>query len=109
MRLMPHIEERIATNKNITISDTDLIHQWRSVFRLKAGDRVVLLDNYGFEYEAEIVSLEKSEARVSIKESRTNTVVPSKELFLLNKEYFQPCYCSFFNEHLLRFNNTIIH
>jgi 16S rRNA (uracil1498-N3)-methyltransferase len=76
------IEERIGTNKNVTISDEDLIHQWRNVFRLHSGDEVILLDNSGFEYVSEIVSLEKSEARITVKESRANSVVPSKELFI---------------------------
>ena len=52
--------------KDLTISDTELIHQMVNVFRFKNNDKVILFDGSGFEYEAEIVLINKKE--ISFKE-----------------------------------------
>lgn len=55
------LNEPIGDRREVHLHDEALIHQLRRVFRLHAGDSVILLDNTGWQYTAEIVSLEKSE------------------------------------------------
>ncbi len=47
---------------------TDLIHQWKHVFRFMTGAEVILFDNSGFEYRAVFHSLKASEAALEILE-----------------------------------------
>ncbi|MEI6345678.1 MAG: RsmE family RNA methyltransferase [bacterium] len=55
------LNEPIGDRRELHIHDEALVHQLKRVFRLHAGDSVILLDNTGFQYTAEIVSLEKTE------------------------------------------------
>jgi len=50
----------------ITLTDSELIHQLINVFRFKAGDKVILFDGSGFEYEAEITTISKKEISFKI-------------------------------------------
>lgn len=79
--------------KQVSLLDTELIHQWKNVFRLKAGDTVLLLDNSGLEYLSEITFLSKEKAEVKILESRPVENVPQKEIWLyaalIKKDHFE--------------------
>ncbi|MFA6338546.1 MAG: RsmE family RNA methyltransferase [Candidatus Paceibacterota bacterium] len=79
--------------KEIFITDSELIHQWQKVFRFSSGERIILLDNSGFEYLSEITLLTKKEAKVSIIESKENKNIPSKKLWviqsLIKKDNFE--------------------
>ncbi|MDO8483256.1 MAG: RsmE family RNA methyltransferase [bacterium] len=76
------IEEKIGDRSRIEVSDSDLIHQWRQVFRLNTGAIVVLLDNSGFEYTAQFTTLTYLKAEFVILEKRKNKFLPKKEIFL---------------------------
>lgn len=76
------IEEKIGDRSRVEISDSDLVHQWRNVFRLNTGAVVVLLDNSGFEYTAQFTTLTYLKAEFVILEKRKNKFVPKKEIFL---------------------------
>ena len=76
------IEEKIGDRSRIEVSDSDLIHQWRHVFRLNTGASVVLLDNSGFEYTAQFTTLTYLKAEFVILEKRKNKFLPKKEIFL---------------------------
>jgi 16S rRNA (uracil1498-N3)-methyltransferase len=76
------IEEHLRNKKDISIFDDELIHQWKDVFRLRAGDKVILLDNTGFEYLSEIVLLSKGKVDVKVIEQTIAEVTPKKELWL---------------------------
>jgi 16S rRNA (uracil1498-N3)-methyltransferase len=76
------IEEHLRNKKDITLYDDGIIHQWKDVFRLRPGNQIILLDNSGFEYIAEIVLLAKGKAEVKIIDSAAATNVPQKELWL---------------------------
>ncbi len=76
------IGEKIDDKKKIAISDEALIHQWRNVFRMKAGNEVVLLDNSGYEHPARFLMLEKSKAEFEILKKIKNEVVPKREVVL---------------------------
>lgn len=86
------VEQKIGTD-HVVIADEALIHQWRNVFRMKAGERVVLFDNSGFEFEAEIKRLEKKEAELAIVEQRTGASEPRREatlyMSLIKKDNFE--------------------
>lgn len=62
------------------VDTPDLLHQWQKVFRLKAGDEVVLLPNDGFEYICEFTLLSKKEARLSVKEKREGVLDVKKKV-----------------------------
>lgn len=61
---------QIGEQKKLDIFDADLIHQWKKVFRLGAGDDVILFDGSGREYTCKIEMLSKDSAQVSVGESR---------------------------------------
>lgn len=51
--------------ENATLSP-DLAHQIRSVLRLKVGDQIILLDNAGWQYSAELIQVERHSAQARI-------------------------------------------
>jgi 16S rRNA (uracil1498-N3)-methyltransferase len=63
-----YIEEKIS-GEEITLTDRELIHQLSSVFRFKTRNKMILFDGSGFEYEVEIVSLNKKEVKCKILKS----------------------------------------
>ena len=56
-----YIAQKIGEAGEVTLADSELIHQMVNVFRFKASDIVILFDGSGFEYEAEIISVSKKE------------------------------------------------
>jgi 16S rRNA (uracil1498-N3)-methyltransferase len=60
------IKEKLIENGEITLADSDLLHQWRSVFRFTSGATLLLCDNSGDRFLSTIVSLEKNFARVAV-------------------------------------------
>ncbi|MDQ3076801.1 MAG: 16S rRNA (uracil(1498)-N(3))-methyltransferase [bacterium] len=76
------IEEHLRNKKEFTLYDTDIIHQLKDVFRLRAGDQLMLLDNSGFEYISEIVLLARGEATLKIVDTSVVLNVPEKEVWL---------------------------
>jgi 16S rRNA (uracil1498-N3)-methyltransferase len=60
------IKQELKEGNEVNINDVDFVHQIFHVFRKKVGDEVVLLDNSGFEFLAEIVSLNKKEVSLRI-------------------------------------------
>ena len=61
-----YINEKVDGRGEISLTDPELIHQLANVFRFHAGDRVILFDGSGFEYECEIVLINKKEIKVSV-------------------------------------------
>jgi 16S rRNA (uracil1498-N3)-methyltransferase len=76
------VDEGLLPDREIRITDRELVHQWRDVFRLKKGDFIILLDNSGLEYEASIIILTRQEAVVSIHQGSQSKNIPEKELYL---------------------------
>ncbi len=56
-----YINQKIGEVGEITLTDSELIHQLINVFRFKADDKVILFDGSGFEFECEIISVSKKE------------------------------------------------
>ena len=67
------VEEKLNNKKEFETNNVELIHQWKNVFRLKVGDKVILLDNSGFEFYGTISLLSKNKTIVLINEIKENT------------------------------------
>ena len=76
------IDQKIGDESLVVISDSDLIHQWRHVFRFNTGSSVVFFDNSGFEFTAQFTTLTYLKAELVILEKRKNKFQPKKEIFL---------------------------
>jgi 16S rRNA (uracil1498-N3)-methyltransferase len=61
-----YITENIVGKGDISLTDFELIHQMVNVFRFSVGDKVILFDGSGFEYETEIISISKKLVVVKI-------------------------------------------
>jgi len=79
-----YIEEKIEGEGDITLTNPELIHQLSKVFRFHAGDKVILFDRTGFEYEAEINLISKKEISFKIikKFEKNNVEQKSVSLYL---------------------------
>lgn len=76
-----YIEEKIDQKQEITLTNHDLINQLSNVFRFGIGDQVILFDGSGFEYECEILSLNKKEVKLKI-----NPFVKTQDKDVLNSQ-----------------------
>lgn len=66
------VEESLAVGKEYMVRDEELLHQWKSVFRLRTGEEVLLLDNSGHEFSGRLIRLMRNEAVLEIFDSRVN-------------------------------------
>jgi len=76
------VEQSSQSGGHFSIVDEALLHQWKSVFRLGAGDRVILLDNTGDEFECEFEMLSKENADLVIKEKRVSQNISKQNVNL---------------------------
>lgn len=87
-----YTKEKIGDNSEIEIFEERIVHQVRNVFRLGAGDKVVLFDGSGFDFDSEIISTSKSNLELKITNSK-KVFVPEKRLTLfmsvIKKENFE--------------------
>ncbi len=64
------------------ISDKNLVHQWRNVFRYNVGSQVVLFDGSGTDFLCIITSLRNMGATLSVVEKKENTQSFRRNVFL---------------------------
>ncbi|MFA5888684.1 MAG: RsmE family RNA methyltransferase [Candidatus Paceibacterota bacterium] len=65
------------------VTDRDLVHQWRSVFRYNVGSQVILFDGSGTDYLCMITSLRNLGATVSIiKKTKKEEMILRKNVWL---------------------------
>lgn len=76
------IEDHLRNKKDLTLYDKELIHQLKDVFRFRTGDKIILLDNSGFEYLSEIVVLAKGKLEIKIIQQDANLNSPKREVWL---------------------------
>ena len=69
------------TGTNVTISGP-LVHQMRRVLRLMPGERVVFLDNSGWEAESEIMSFDDNEAHAVVRRKTLGVSEPRTKITL---------------------------
>lgn len=77
-----YIEEKINKSDAITLSDRELIDQWRNVLRFQVGREIVLFDGTGTEFHGQIESLTKDTATVSCLKIVENNIYPKTDLTL---------------------------
>ncbi len=70
------------SEKKFDISDRELVHQWRSVFRYNVGSQVILFDGSGRDHLAMITSLRSLGATVEIIEEMGDIPKPKKNIWL---------------------------
>ena len=56
-----YLEQKVGEAGEVTLTDSELIHQLMNVFRFDSGDKVILFDGSDYEFEAEIISVSKKE------------------------------------------------
>jgi 16S rRNA (uracil1498-N3)-methyltransferase len=88
-----YVEQKIGEDGEITLADSELIHQMVNVFRFKSGDKVILFDGSGFEYETEIIFISKKEVKLNIISSPKKEIERQKKvslyLSLIKKSNFE--------------------
>ena len=81
-----YVEQKIGEAGEITLADSELIHQMVSVFRFHIGNKVSLFDGTGFEYEVEIILINKKEVKLNIlkalKKNSENNMKQNKNVSL---------------------------
>lgn len=65
----------------VMVTNRDLIHQWRKVFRLNVGSQVIVFDGSGVECRSAIMKMSASEAELSVLETK-EIAPPRKNLWL---------------------------
>ncbi|OHA20467.1 MAG: hypothetical protein A2836_02750 [Candidatus Taylorbacteria bacterium RIFCSPHIGHO2_01_FULL_45_63] len=66
----------------MTLSNSELLYQWRHVFRFNVGSFTTLFDNSGFEALCQIAELSFREASLLVVKKEQNTMLPRREVFL---------------------------
>lgn len=77
--------------KQLTITDPEILNQWVNVLRFKVGERVILCDGSGYEALATIEKVSDGEVSVNISDKSENKVQKSVNLYcaILKKENFE--------------------
>ncbi len=73
--------EAQGEGRKIVVTNRDLIHQWRKVFRYNVGSQVIVFNGEGTDYRATIMTMKPSEAELSVLETK-EVVLPSKNIWL---------------------------
>lgn len=80
-------------NKQLTITDREIINQWKNVLRLAVGDNLILGDGNGYEAPGEIAKLAGDIAEVDLGDKILNHNEPERQVTLycaiLKKENFE--------------------
>ena len=90
-----YIKEKVGDEEIIVLSDYDLIHQMKNVFRFNVGTEVLLFDNSGYEYLAVIVVLKNNQVQFQVIEKKDKRALvsnlPEVTLYasLIKKDHFE--------------------
>jgi len=66
MRIHRFYTTTAITEKTFDITDKDIVHQWRSVFRYNTGSQVIMFNGSGVDYLCMISSLRSSGATLTV-------------------------------------------
>lgn len=78
------VDKKLEAGKEIEIADKALAKQLKSVFRLRAGDEIMLLDDTGFEYHTHIMLLTGEMVRVRVTEEKESPYLPARNVYLFS-------------------------
>ncbi len=77
-----YVTESIGSTQEISIHSDELANQLSRVFRLKTGDRVVLFDGSGFDYECVISDIRKDDKNLvtfHVEKSMPSRFMPARD------------------------------
>jgi 16S rRNA (uracil1498-N3)-methyltransferase len=87
-----YITETLRSDEVIRLADPRLLHQWRTVFRFRAGQEITLFNGNGFEFHAVIEAVHKEGAEVKVGEKKL-AYIPERKLTLclalIKKDLFE--------------------
>ncbi len=94
MRLHRFYVQQSLGEEELHIDEKELVHQWSSVFRYTAGDRVLLfsLASPSYDYEYSISDISKKSATLSLSKKYPNLTPSSKRVLfmaLVKKDTFE--------------------
>jgi 16S rRNA (uracil1498-N3)-methyltransferase len=93
MRLHRFFVPESLDGEELYLQDEQLVHQLTKVFRMHAGERIVLFNGDGFDHTFEITTLSKNFLRARPEGARTVAWVPEKKITLclanIRKERFE--------------------
>ncbi len=75
------INKPLPKEGKLTVTDENLLNQWRNVLRMAVGDKAILFDGSGFEHLCEFRTLEKKSAILAVIE-RKKGLVPLHDVTL---------------------------
>ncbi len=76
------VRNKAKVGADLVVADPALSHQLGKVFRMGAGERVILFDGDGFEYVSTLASLRKDGAVFHVEESSPSIAAPSVALHI---------------------------
>lgn len=83
MRIHRFYTKEEIGGKTFDITDKDIIHQWRSVFRYNVGSQVIIFNGSGIDYLCLISSLRGTGATlVVVREIKKESLTPKRNIFL---------------------------
>ncbi|MFZ2522795.1 MAG: RsmE family RNA methyltransferase [Minisyncoccia bacterium] len=83
MRIHRFYLDQVILGDKFDITNRDLIHQWRSVFRYNVGSQVIIFNGNGSDYLCMITSLRALGASLAvIQEKKMEELIPLKNIFL---------------------------
>ncbi|MCX6715733.1 MAG: RsmE family RNA methyltransferase [Candidatus Taylorbacteria bacterium] len=80
-----YVREVVGSKKEIVIESADLLHQISKVFRLGIGDKVVIFDGSGSDYESEIAEMGKitpNTVTFRVLSTANSRYVPTRKIYL---------------------------
>lgn len=77
-----YINQTFKENEDVTLTDSEVLKQWKSVLRFQVGRPVVLFNADGVEFHGVIDLLSKEKATVSYRAICQNAVAPRREVTL---------------------------
>lgn len=84
---------RSESVSELRISDSELLHQWKDVFRMRVGNALTLIDGKRGEYKVEITNISKDYVMVKILERTENISELKRDIWLfasiLKRENFE--------------------
>lgn len=75
------VPQAVPPSGEFTVTDTNLLNQWRNVLRMEEGSELVVFDGGGDEARCTVCTLEKKSATLVIEERRKG-LVPSRNVTL---------------------------
>ena len=93
MKVHRFITEYEVKDKQITITDADVIHQWKNVLKFKKGEHIELSSTCGMQALCELSYVDKNEAVLSVLEEYENKNKLEKDatlyMAILKRENFE--------------------